>query len=52
MILVVLASNFLPIISTIMAAVMLGVAVTLPVIVGSALVVAGTLWSKRCFDKG
>jgi drug/metabolite transporter (DMT)-like permease len=52
MILVVLASNFLPIISTIMTAIMLGVAITMPVVVGSALVVAGTLWSKRCFDMG
>jgi len=49
MLLVVLASNFLPIISTVMTSWMLGVGITLPVVVGALLVVAGTLWSKRCF---
>lgn len=52
MILVVLASNFLPILSTIMTALMLGVPVSMPVVVGSALVVVGTFWSKRCIGNG
>jgi drug/metabolite transporter (DMT)-like permease len=50
MLLVVLASNFLPIMSTIMTAIMLGVPITPPIIVGSALVVVGTMWSKKCFE--
>ena len=49
MLLIVLASNFLPIISTVMTSWMLGVGVTLPVVIGALLVVAGTLWSKKCF---
>lgn len=51
MLLVVLASNFLPIISTVMTSFMLGVGITAPIIVGSLLVVIGTLWSKSCFKK-
>lgn len=51
MLLVVLASNFLPIISTIMTSFMLHVGITVPIIVGSALVVIGTLWSKACFKR-
>lgn len=49
MIIVVLASNFLPIISTVMTALMLGLNITIPVLLGALLVVIGTLWSKRCF---
>lgn len=49
MLVVVLASNFLPIISTVMTAWMLGVKITVPIIIGSAFVVAGTLFSKKCF---
>ena len=49
MLLVVLVSNFLPIISTVMTSFMLGVGITVPIIVGSLLVVVGTLWSKQCF---
>jgi drug/metabolite transporter (DMT)-like permease len=49
MLIVVLASNFLPIISTVMTSFLLGVPITLPVIVGSIFVVAGTCWSKKCF---
>jgi len=49
MLLVVLTSNFLPIISIIMTAVMLGYKITLPHIVGAVLVVIGTIWSKKCF---
>ena len=51
MLLVVLVSNFLPIISTLMTSFMLGVGVTLPIVIGSLLVVAGTMWSKRCFER-
>lgn len=49
MLLVVLASNFLPIISTLMTSLMLGVGITVPIVIGSILVVAGTMWSKQCF---
>jgi len=49
MLLVVLTSNFLPIISTIMTSLLLGVGITVPIIIGSLLVVMGTMWSKKCF---
>ncbi len=49
MLLVVLVSNFLPIISSIITSCMLGVGITIPILVGSVLVVVGTLWSKTCF---
>lgn len=49
-VLVVITSNFLPIITTILTALMLSVAITPPMLIGAVLVVAGTLWSKRCFD--
>lgn len=51
MLVVVLASNFLPIISTVITAWMLGLNITMPVIAGSVLVVIGTIWSKWCFAK-
>ena len=51
MLLVVLVSNFLPIISTVMTSFMLGVGITVPIIIGSLLVVIGTLWSKSCFKE-
>lgn len=51
MLVVVLASNFLPIISTVITAWMLGLNITMPVIAGSVLVVLGTIWSKWCFAK-
>ena len=51
MLLVVLVSNFLPIISTIMTALMLGVGITTGIVIGSLLVVIGTIWSKRCFKE-
>lgn len=51
MLLVVLVSNFLPIISTIMTALMLGVGISIPVVIGSLLVVIGTIWSKKCFQE-
>lgn len=43
------ASNFLPAVTVILTALMLGVAITMPMLVGSALIVGGTIWSKRCF---
>ncbi len=49
MLLVVLASNFLPIISTVMTSFMLRVGITVPIFAGSVLVVIGTFWSKSCF---
>ena len=51
MLLVVLTSNFLPIISTIMTSLVLGVGITIPIIIGSLLVVIGTMWSKKCFQQ-
>lgn len=49
---VAVASNYLPVITTILTALMLGVTITRPMLIGSALVVAGTIWSKRCFNSG
>lgn len=49
MLLVVLISNFLPIISTVMTSLMLGVGITFSILVGSILVVIGILWSNTCF---
>ncbi len=49
MLIVVLSSNFLPIISTVMTSLLLGVPITVPIIIGSVFVVAGTIWSKKCF---
>ena len=51
MLVVVLASNFLPIISTVMTAIMLGLEITRSVFLGAVLVVFGTIWSKKCFDE-
>ncbi len=46
--LIIFVANFLPVFSTILSAVLLGVKLTLPVIAGSVLVVAGTIWGKAC----
>ena len=46
--LVILVSNFMPVFATVLSAVMLGVRLTVPVVVGSLMVVAGTLMSKAC----
>ncbi len=51
MLLVVLTSNFLPIISTVITSLVLGVGITLPIVIGSLLVVIGTMWSKNCFEQ-
>ena len=47
---VVLASNFLPIISTVSSGLMLGIPINIYIIIGSLFVVIGTFWSKRCFQ--
>lgn len=49
MLIVVLISNFLPIISIIITAILLGYKITIPHILGATLVVLGTIWSKKCF---
>lgn len=49
MLLVILVSNFLPVISSIITSCMLGVGITIPILAGAFLVVIGTLWSKTCF---
>lgn len=46
---VILFSNLTPAISTVLSTLLLGVRLSLPIILGAVLVVAGTLWSKRCF---
>lgn len=47
---VAVASNYLPVVTTIMTALMLEVAISRSMLIGAALVVAGTIWSKRCFQ--
>ena len=46
--LVILVSNFMPVFATVLSAVLLGVKLTVPVVVGSLMVVAGTLLSRAC----
>ena len=48
---VVLASNFLPIISAISSSLMLGIPINAYIIVGSLFVIAGTYWSRWCFER-
>lgn len=48
---VIVISNFLPVISTLLVSVMLGVQLTWLVVIGSLLVVAGTLGCKACFKE-
>lgn len=50
-ILVIFAANFLPVISTILNALFLGVELTVPMILGSILVVAGTIWCRKCVQE-
>lgn len=50
MVIVVIASNFLPLIVTLVSALLLGVSPSPFLWLGAALVVAGTIWSKRSFD--
>lgn len=49
LLIVILASNFLPIISTVIAGMILGVRLNRYVLIGSVLVVIGTIWSRHCF---
>lgn len=51
MLAVVLASNFLPIISTVSSSLMLGISLNGYIIFGSLLVIAGTCWSRWCFKR-
>ena len=44
--LVILVSNFMPVLSTVISAVLLGVTLTWPMVAGSLMVVAGTLFCK------
>ncbi len=46
--LIILAANFLPVYSTIISALFLKVKLTLPMVIGSLMVVVGTIWSKAC----
>ena len=46
---VILFSNLTPALSTVLSTLLLGLRLSLPVVLGAVLVVAGTLWSKRCF---
>lgn len=50
-ILVIFAANFLPVISTILNALFLDVELTVPMILGSVLVVAGTIWCRKCVQE-
>ncbi|MCL2563797.1 MAG: EamA family transporter [Oscillospiraceae bacterium] len=49
---IILIANFTPLISTVAVALGLGVPVTLPLVIGSALIAVGTIWSKYCFLPG
>lgn len=46
--LVILVSNFMPVFATIVSAVLLHVELTWPMVLGSCMVVAGTVFSKAC----
>lgn len=46
---VAVASNLSPVISTVSTGLLLGVPITVPMIIGTVLLVAGTFWSKQCF---
>jgi drug/metabolite transporter (DMT)-like permease len=51
LLLVVLASNFLPVISAVSSSLMLGIPLNVYIIAGSLLVIAGTYWSRWCFQR-
>lgn len=46
---VILFANFIPIISTVITGMILGVNITIMMLVGSLLIVVGTIWSEKCF---
>lgn len=48
---IIILSNFLPAISTLLVSLMLDVPLSWPVVVGSALVVVGTIGSNACFKR-
>lgn len=50
-IMVIFAANFLPVISTILSAMLLNVELTGPVVGGSLLVVGGTIWCRKCVQE-
>ncbi len=50
--LVILVSNFMPVLSTVISAVLLGVTLTWPMVAGSLMVVAGTLFCKASIKAG
>lgn len=49
-VIVLVASNFLPLIATFVSMLLLGVTPTPFVWLGAVMIVAGTFWSKRCFE--
>jgi len=46
---IILVANFTPVISTVAVGLGLGVSITIWMVIGSALITAGTIWSKYCF---
>jgi len=50
LIIVLIASNFVPLLTIIVTALILGQPLHPSILAGALLVVAGTTWSKRCFD--
>lgn len=50
LIIVVIASNFVPLLTIVVTALILGQPLHPSILMGALLVVAGTTWSKRCFD--
>ena len=45
---VIVLSNLLPLVTTVLTGLVLGVPLTWPILLGASFVVAGTVWSKRC----
>jgi len=50
LIIVVIASNFVPLLTIVVTALILGQPLHPSIVAGALMVVAGTAWSKRCFD--
>lgn len=48
---VIIVSNLIPAFAVIIGSLVLGVALTLPVLIGSFLIVIGTIWSKHCLTE-
>jgi len=49
---VIVLSNLLPLVTTVLTGLVLGVPLTWPILLGASLVVVGTVWSKRCIRAG